>query len=79
LIRCRAPHELDEPSPPCRAGDTAGTEKLAADLDKSYPLDTLVERYWLPTIRAAVALDPRSMDNYTESKLSRERLPATPL
>ena len=39
-----------------RAGDTAGAEKLAAELDKSFPLDTLVQRYWLPTIRAAVSL-----------------------
>ena len=36
-----------------RAGDTAGAEKLAAELDKTFPLDTLVQRYWLPTIRAA--------------------------
>ena len=35
-----------------RAGDTAGAEKLAAELDKTFPLDTLVQRYWLPTIRA---------------------------
>ena len=39
-----------------REGDTAGAEKLAAELDKTFPLDTLVQRYWLPTIRAAVAL-----------------------
>src|ERR1035437_1486142 len=39
-----------------RTGDTAGAEKLAAKLDKTYPLDTLVQRYWLPTIRGAVAL-----------------------
>jgi DNA-binding winged helix-turn-helix (wHTH) protein/tetratricopeptide (TPR) repeat protein len=45
-----------------RAGDTAGAEKLAAQLDKDFPLDTLVQRYRLPTIRAAVALqrkDPK--------------------
>ena len=36
-----------------RAGDTIGAEKLAAELDKTSPLDTLVQRYWLPTIRAA--------------------------
>ena len=45
-----------------RAGDTAGAEKLAAALDEAFPLDTLVQRYWLPTIRAGVALehkDPR--------------------
>ena len=39
-----------------RAGDTAGAEKLAAELAKTFPLDTLVQRYWLPTIRAAGAL-----------------------
>jgi tetratricopeptide (TPR) repeat protein len=39
-----------------RAGDTVGAEKLAAELDKTFPLDTLVQGYWLPTIRAAVAL-----------------------
>ena len=40
-----------------RAGDAAGAEKLAAELDKSFPPDTLVQRYWLPSIRAGVALD----------------------
>ncbi len=40
-----------------RAGDTAGAEKLAAELDKAFPLDTLVQRYWLPTIRAGVVLE----------------------
>jgi len=40
-----------------RAGDTAGAEKLATELDKTFPLDTLVQRYWLPTIRAGVALE----------------------
>jgi tetratricopeptide (TPR) repeat protein len=38
-----------------RAGDTTA-EELANELDKTFPLDTLVQRYWLPTIRAAVAL-----------------------
>jgi len=45
-----------------RAGDTAEAEKLAAELDKTSPLDTLVQQYWLPSIRAAVALqrnDPK--------------------
>jgi tetratricopeptide (TPR) repeat protein len=40
-----------------RAGDTAGAEKLAAELDKAFPLDTLVQRNWLATIRAGVALE----------------------
>ncbi len=39
------------------AGDTAAADKLAAGLDKTFPLDTLVQTYWLPTIRAAVALE----------------------
>ena len=40
-----------------RAGDTASAEKLAAELDKTFPVGTLVQRYWLPTIRAGVALE----------------------
>jgi DNA-binding winged helix-turn-helix (wHTH) protein/tetratricopeptide (TPR) repeat protein len=40
-----------------RGGDAAGAEKLAAELDKRFPTDTLLEHYWLPTIRAAVALE----------------------
>jgi tetratricopeptide (TPR) repeat protein len=39
-----------------RAGDTPGAEKLAAELNKTFPLDTRVQRYWLPTIQAAVAV-----------------------
>ena len=40
-----------------QAGDTAAAEKLAAGLDKNFPVDTLVQRYWLPAIRAAIALE----------------------
>ena len=40
-----------------RAGDSATAEKLAAELDKQFPLDIIAQRYWLPTIGAAVALD----------------------
>jgi tetratricopeptide (TPR) repeat protein len=49
-----------------RAGDTAGAEKLAAELDKTFPLDTLVQRYWLPTIRAAVALERKDPNRAIE-------------
>ena len=49
-----------------RAGDTAGAEKLAAELDKTYPLDTLVQRYWLPTVRAGVALERQDPDRAIE-------------
>ena len=38
-----------------RAGDTGEAEKLAAELDKTFPLDTLAQRYRLPSIRGAAA------------------------
>ena len=49
-----------------RAGDTARAEKLAAELDKTFPLDTLVRRYWLPTIRAALILEHKQPDRAVE-------------
>jgi predicted Zn-dependent protease len=49
-----------------RAGDTAGAEKLAAELGKDFPLGTLVQRYWLPTIRAAVALERKDPNRAIE-------------
>jgi len=36
-----------------QAGDIGAAEKLADELNQARPLDTLVQRYWLPTIRAA--------------------------
>ncbi len=49
-----------------RAGDTAGAEKLAAELDKAFPLDTLVQTYWLPTIGAGVALERKNPNRAIE-------------
>jgi tetratricopeptide (TPR) repeat protein len=49
-----------------RAGDTLRAEKLAAELDKTYPLGPRVQRYWLPTIRAAVALDRKDPNRAIE-------------
>jgi eukaryotic-like serine/threonine-protein kinase len=49
-----------------RAGDTAAAEELAAELDKTFPLDTLVQRYWLPSIRAAVALEHKDPNRALE-------------
>ena len=40
-----------------RAGELTAAENVVTNLDKSFPLDTLVQRYWLPTIRAALALE----------------------
>jgi len=51
---------------PGPAGDTAGAEKLAAELDKRFPLDTLIQQYWLPTIRAAVALERKDPNRAVE-------------
>ena len=39
-----------------RAGDLEQAEKLADELHRQYPLNTKLNVYWLPTIRAAVAL-----------------------
>ncbi len=44
------------------AGDTAGAERLAAEFDRYFPLKTLVQRFLLPVLRAAVAVqrkDPK--------------------
>ena len=49
-----------------RAGDTAGAEKLAVRLSKTFPQDTLVQRYWLPTIHAAVALERKDPNRAVE-------------
>jgi len=45
-----------------RTGDGKGAEAIASDLARQYPSDTLMQRYWLPSIRAAGALarkDPK--------------------
>jgi tetratricopeptide (TPR) repeat protein len=39
-----------------RAGQIAEAEQLAAKLDAEFPRSTMVQNYWLPTIRAAVEL-----------------------
>ncbi|MFZ0135434.1 MAG: protein kinase [Candidatus Sulfotelmatobacter sp.] len=39
-----------------RAGDVAAAEKLVAALNQEFPLDTLMQNYWLPTVEAAIAL-----------------------
>jgi tetratricopeptide (TPR) repeat protein len=49
-----------------RAGDAAGAENLADELEKTFPRDTLVQRYWLPTIRAGVALERKDPNQAIE-------------
>ena len=53
------------------AGDGAGSRygrggETGVELDKTFPLDTLVQRYWLPTIRAAVALERKDPNRAIE-------------
>jgi len=38
------------------AGDSNMAENLASELNNTFPLDTTVQGYWLPTIKAALAL-----------------------
>jgi eukaryotic-like serine/threonine-protein kinase len=40
-----------------RGGDTTRAQTMADELNKRSPLNTMLNGYWLPTIRAAVALD----------------------
>jgi serine/threonine protein kinase/Flp pilus assembly protein TadD len=40
-----------------RTGLTSEAEKLANDLQRQYPLDTLVTNYWIPVIRASVEIN----------------------
>jgi serine/threonine protein kinase/tetratricopeptide (TPR) repeat protein len=49
-----------------RVGDVATAERLVNELDKTFPLNTLVQRYWLPTIRAAIALERKDPDRAAE-------------
>lgn len=39
-----------------RAGDIGPAEKMAAELERENPLNTAINRYWLPTIRAYIAI-----------------------
>ncbi len=42
-----------------RGGDLAAAQKLVDALNQEFPLDTLMQSYWLPTVRAAIALQRR--------------------
>ena len=43
-----------------RAGDSAEVRRLADGLDRDFPKDALIQRYWLPTIRAALQLNTKN-------------------
>ena len=39
-----------------RGGDATAAQKLMAALNQEFPLDTLMQNHWLPTVRAAIEL-----------------------
>jgi len=43
-----------------RADETAQAQKLADSLDKDFPQHTIVQGYWLPSIRAAIELHTKN-------------------
>jgi len=45
-----------------RSGDVTEAEKLATRLDQDFPLDTLVQSYWLPSVRATIELHHKHPD-----------------
>jgi eukaryotic-like serine/threonine-protein kinase len=56
-----------------RSGDSSAALRLAGDLTKKYPEDTIVHASFLPTVRAALALRANNADKALE-----DLLPATP-
>jgi tetratricopeptide (TPR) repeat protein/predicted Ser/Thr protein kinase len=52
-----------------RAGDAAQAQKLAASLNKDFPLNTIVQGYWLPAIRAATELNSQNKANAAKAKI----------
>jgi len=40
-----------------RSGDAVRAQKSADALDRQFPLNTMIQSYWLPTIRAALEID----------------------
>ena len=43
-----------------RAGEVAQAQKLVDKLNQDFPLDTMMQNYWLPTIRAAMELQKKN-------------------
>ena len=43
-----------------RAGDSDHAQRIADDLQKENPLNTMINGYWVPTIRAAIEIDHKN-------------------
>ena len=46
--------------------DVVEATRISDDLEKRYPQDTMMNHYWLPSIRAAIALQRRTPDKAVE-------------
>ena len=49
-----------------RAGDVAGAQAIANDLEKQYPNNTFIRIYWLPSIRAAIGIQHKKYPDALE-------------
>ncbi len=49
-----------------RAGDSTRAERVADELQKQFPLDSVISGYWLPTIRASVEINRSDPSNAIE-------------
>jgi DNA-binding winged helix-turn-helix (wHTH) protein/tetratricopeptide (TPR) repeat protein len=49
-----------------RAGDVISAQSIATKLANSFPEDTLLQSYWLPSIRAAIAIRQKRTDRAIE-------------
>ena len=58
-----------------QAGDVAHAQKLADELNRRFPADTIIQNYWLPTIGALMALqrnDPQQAITLLQAALPYE-------
>jgi predicted Zn-dependent protease len=49
-----------------QVGDAAQARKLADSLNRDFPQDTIMQGYWLPSIRAAIELNAKNAAKATE-------------
>ena len=65
-----------------RSGEPDSAATVASELGRQYPLDTLLNNYWIPTIRASVALDrgnpSKAIELLTVAKLYDLSVPQVP-
>jgi serine/threonine protein kinase/predicted Zn-dependent protease len=50
-----------------RSGDSTRAERIANELQKQFPLDSVINRYWLPTIRASIEINRGNTSKAIES------------